>query len=173
MKRSNFLIIFIASISLIGVVGFVILRNSNQTPKYTETTEKEPELADGKSIPLNNMSNLSNILLPKQNVALSKLLTGFILDYLDPNITSADLTSGPTVNQDGTVTFTMQAKAPAGKNYSLTRVDPNGNYVSGTTVTGTSKAATQFTITIFRDNYTSLTIKIPEYNYTDVEAFQD
>lgn len=156
-----------------SLIAFAIYTMSQPTTTYTETTEKEPETGGGVAVAINNINDLSEVLLPAQTQVFRNSINTFLLSYLDPNITSSKIISKPVINQDGSVSITMEASAPSGKSYSFERTDPNSEYALAETITGTSKATYRFTVLINRDNYRSLTITINEYNYKDVQPISN
>ena len=169
MKRSTLIILIIASVLICGT-GYLVVGAFNQPRQnLPDTGQREAELGGPKTVNLTDVAVLSDILLPSQMQAVRSQVSTFLLEYLDPNTTAVSVVGTPAVNKDGSVTFTAEAKAPVGKQYSFERNNPNSDYATGQTVTGTSKSTTRFTVVLNRDSYTSLTMTVKEYNYTAVE----
>lgn len=173
MKRTSITIIIIIVLGLLSALGVYIYTTSQPTKTYNETSTKEPETDGGQITPIDNIAGLSDLLLPLQMRAFKRSMSTFFQDYLDPNIAAARVVGSPTVNNDGSVTVILTATAPKGRDHSFMRRDPNSNYASGNTVTGLSKANYPLTITIYRNSYSTLTIKIKEYNYSAVEPLSN
>lgn len=170
MKRSTLIIIAITSL-ITFTVGYALFNSvaNKPTTNLPDTGQREAELGGPKSVSLTNVAALSDILLANQMIAVRTQMSTFLLDYLDPNTTSARVIDTPTINQDGSITFSVEAKAPAGKAYSFERFEPASEFATGKIVTGTSKATTRLTVVLNRDSYTSITMTVKEYNYTSVE----
>lgn len=168
MKNKTTLLILFITLILAGGIYATIKFVSKPKQQYTDTTTKEPELGGPKEITLTNTAKLSDILLTSQLQATRQAVSIFLLEYLDPNTTSAAIISEPIINNDGSVQFTVKSQAPVGKKYSFERKDPESNYVSGKNITGTSVASTTFTVLVSRSTFKSITVNISEYNYTTV-----
>lgn len=164
-KKPIAAIIAIIMVVLISIATYIYFSTQKQT--YTETTTKQAETAGGEAVQLNNISLVSSILLPSQTQAFRNGINSFSLEYLDPNITEVSILDNPTIQSDGSVLVNLRATAPAGKSYSFNRVDPQSSITTNPTK-GTSKPSYTFSVSINRNNYKTITITVPEYNYTNV-----
>lgn len=168
MKKPTSIAIMVVIVVICLVGYFASISLTKTTTSLPDTGKRETEMGGPKTVNITNVSELSDILLPSQVLAVRSQISSFLLDYLDPNTTSAAIIGSVTVNNDGSVSFVVQSKAPAGKSYEFTQVNPNSDYTSGPTIRGRSKEINTFNVLLNRDNVASITVSIKEYNYIAV-----
>ena len=136
MKMKRILII--VSVALLAVVILSSVWQANRkNSKGTPASSANIAYENG-PVSLQNTDSLSKILLQSQFNAVVFSLSGFIQNRVDSSVTSAAVVGDPSVSPDGTVSFSVALN---------------------------NAKKQSFAVSIDRSTFSSITIKIPAYNF--------